>query len=252
MNKKALVTGASSGIGRDISRELAKRGYDLVLVGRNQERLEKLKEEFKGNCKIISCDLSIPENCEKIFNENKDIDILINNAGFGVFGKFDETDLETEINVINTNIVAVHILAKLYLGEMKKKNSGRILNVASIAGFLPGPLMATYYSSKAYVVRLTDSIRAELKEEKSKVKISILCPGPVETNFNNTAGVKFKLHSLTSEYVSRYTIDKMFKNKYRIIPGFSIKVAIYASKIIPQSILSFFVYRSQIRKMKKI
>lgn len=250
MSKRALVTGASSGIGRDISRELSKRGYELVLVGRNLERLEELKKELNTKCNIISLDLSIADNCKKLFEENKDIDILINNAGLGVFGKFDETDLNTEINIINTNITAMHILAKMYLKEMKTKNSGRILNVASIAGFLPGPLMATYYSSKAYVVRLSDSINAELKKEKSNVKISVLCPGPVETNFNSTAGVKFKLHSLSSEYVAKYTVKKMFNNKYRIIPGIGIKIAIYGSRFIPQSILSLFVYRSQSNKMK--
>lgn len=250
MNKKALVTGASSGIGRDIARELSIRGYELVLVGRNLERLEKLKEELNVNCKIIASDLSIVENCKKVFEENKDIDILINNAGLGLFGKFDETDLDTELNIINTNIVAMHILAKLYLKEMIKKNDGRILNVSSIAAFLPGPLMATYYSTKAYVVRLTESINAELKKEKSKVKVSVLCPGPVDTNFNNTAGVKFNLHSLTSEYVARYTVDKLLKNKFMIIPGIFVKFAIFGARFIPQELLYKLVYRSQTKKMK--
>lgn len=250
MDKKALITGASSGIGRDIARELSNRGYELVLVGRNLERLEKLKEKLNVNCKIIACDLSIVENCKKVFEENKDIDILINNAGLGLFGKFDETDLDTELNIINTNIVAMHILAKLYLKEMIKKNDGRILNVSSIAAFLPGPLMATYYSTKAYVVRLTESMNAELKKEKSKVKVSVLCPGPVDTNFNNTAGVKFNLHSLTSEYVARYTVDKLLKNKFMIIPGIFVKFAIFGARFTPLELLYKLVYRSQTKKMK--
>ena len=155
---KALITGASSGIGRDIATEFAKRGYDLILVARNIEKLNQVKENILNNCnniniKIIQMDVSTPENCKNLYNQvNDDIDILINNAGFGVFGDFTKTDIDKEIQLINTNITAVHILTKLFLQDMEKKNKGHILNVASIAGFMPGPLMATYYSSKAYVV----------------------------------------------------------------------------------------------------
>ena len=212
---KALITGASSGIGRDISRELAKRGYDLILVARNIDKLNEVKSSIQNvNVEIIQMDLSIYENCKKLYAqvENEEIDILINNAGFGVFGKFDETDLDKEIQLINTNIMAVHALIKLFLQNMKKRDKGYILNVASIAGFMPGPLMAAYYSSKSYVVKLSESIREELRKDKSNVKIGILCPGPVDTNFNNVANVKFNTKSLTSEYVARYTVNKMLKN----------------------------------------
>ena len=119
----------------------------------------------------------------------------------------------------NTNITAVHILTKLYFQDMIKKNSGHILNVGSIAGFMPGPLMEAYYASKAYVVRLSEGIRAELQKTKSNVKISVLCPGPVDTNFNSVAGVKFSLYSLSSEKVARYTVKKMLQNKFLIVPG---------------------------------
>ncbi len=128
--------------------------------------------------------------------KNENIDFVINNAGFGVFGKITETNLEKEVNLINTNITAVHILTKLFLKDMVAKNEGRILNVASIAGFAPGPLMAAYYSSKAYVLRLTESIYEELRREKSNVKVSVLCPGPVATNFNNVANVHFSIKSI--------------------------------------------------------
>ena len=141
---KALVTGASSGIGRDISRALSNKGYDLVIVARRVELLEELKSELKTNVEIVNLDISKRENCKKLFEEHKDIDILVNNAGFGIFGKFDGTDLDKELNMINTNIQAVHILTKLYLQEMKKKDAGRILNVASIAGFMVAPLMSAY------------------------------------------------------------------------------------------------------------
>ena len=252
-NKKiALITGASSGIGKDMSRELAKLGYNLILVARDKEKLEELKKELHVETTIIYTDLSNSENCKNLHLQVKEqfgnIDILINNAGFGEFGFLTETNLEKEISLIDTNIKAVHILTKLFLKDMVKENKGHILNVSSISGFLPGPLMAAYYSSKAYVLRLSQSIREELKKQKSNVKISVLCPGPVKTNFNNVAGVKFELHSLTSEYVSKYTINKMLKNKFLIIPGTNIKLIAVLSKIIPSVILSKFVYISQKRK----
>ena len=215
---KALITGASSGIGRDIARELNKKGYELVLVARDLEKLKELKNELGTNTEIISMDLSIEENCKELYSKVPDIDLLINNAGFGACGNFTKTDLEKEIKMINTNITAYHILTKLYLQNMVKKDKGQILNVASIAGFMPGPLMATYYATKAYVVRLSEGIREELKKQKSNVKISILCPGPVDTNFNNVADVEFSVKGLTSEYVAKYTVKKLEKKKFYIIP----------------------------------
>ena len=140
---KALITGASSGIGRDMARVLAKKGYDLVLIARKEEQLEKLAKELreKNQIKIetISTDLSIVENCKEIHKKVQNVDILINNAGFGDCGEFTKTSLEKELNMIDTNIVAYHILMKLYVTDMKARNSGKILNVASIAGFMPGP-----------------------------------------------------------------------------------------------------------------
>lgn len=255
-NKKlALVTGASSGIGRDIARELAKRGYSLILVARDNKKLEQLKKELNVEVTVIPMDLANYENCKKLHeevkNNFKNIDVLINNAGFGEFGFFTETKLDKEINLINTNITAVHILTKLFLKDMQRADRGNILNVASIAGFLPGPLMAAYYSSKSYVLRLSQSLREELKKQKSNVKISVLCPGPVNTNFNNVAGVKFGLPSFSSEYVAKFTIRKMLKNKFMIIPGVTIKLTALASKIVPSIILSKFVYISQKRKEER-
>lgn len=245
---RALITGASSGIGRDIARELSKRGYDLIIVARNREKLEELKEDLTTKVEIIAMDLTIDENCKKLYEQAKDIDILVNNAGLGEFGKFTETDLEKELTIIKTNITASHVLTKLYLQDMIKKDNGRILNVASIAGFMPGPLMATYYASKAYVVRLSEAIREELNKQNSKVKISLLCPGPVKTNFNNVANVKFEIKSLTSEYVAKYAVDKMLKNKFYIVPGFTIKLAKFFSKITPNVILAKCSYHMQKRK----
>jgi len=240
----ALVTGASSGIGRDMARELANKNYDLILVEKDKEKLEEIKKELnsKVRVEIERMDLSIEENCIKLYEKYPNIDILINNAGFGVHGLFTNTNLQKEINMVKTNVIAVHILTKLYLKRMVEKNSGKILNVASIAGFMTGPLMAGYYSTKAYVVRLSESIKAELKKQKTKVQISILCPGPVDTNFNNVAEGKFNLHSLKSEDVAKYALKNFLKGKFLIIPGILMKIAKVLTKISPNNLTSKIVW----------
>ncbi len=248
---KVLITGASSGIGKDMARILAKKADELVLVARNIDNLEKIKKELEKDAKIeiISKDLSIEENCKEIHNQVQNVDILINNAGFGDCGNFTKTSLDKDINMIKTNIIAYHILTKLYLTDMKEKNSGKILNVASIAGFMPGPLMATYYATKNYVVKLSEGIREELKKEHSKVQISILCPGPVETNFNKVANVNFHLREANSMDVAKYAIRKLEKGKFYIVPGIDIKISRIGVKILPTNIISKFAYMAQKRKL---
>lgn len=245
---KALITGASSGIGRDMAKILSKKGYDLVLVARDEEKLQEVKKEIETNSQIISMDLSVEKNCKKLYEQVKDVDLLINNAGFGTCGDFTKTNLDKEINMINTNITAYHILTKLYLKDMVEKNSGKILNVSSIAGSMPGPLMCAYYSSKAYVLRLSEGIREELNKKKSNVKISVLQPGPVNTNFNNVAGVKFNLSSKSSEYVAKYAVKNFLKGKFNIVPGFMIKCAKFMSKITPDFIVAKICYYMQEKK----
>ena len=247
---KALITGASSGMGRDMAKILSQKGYDLILVARDEKKLEEVKKQLKAETKIVVMDISKEENCKKLYEENKDIDILINNAGFGDCGHFEETSLDKDIQMIHTNIIAYHILTKLYLKEMIKKDSGKILNVASIAGFMPGPLMTTYYSTKNYVVRFSESIREELRRKKSKVQISILCPGPVETNFNKVADVEFALKGLSSEYVAKYAINKFLKGKFYIVPGWKIKLARIGAKLAPASFVAKISYNMQKRKIR--
>ena len=246
---KALITGASSGIGRDVARELSKKGYDLILVARDENKLQQLKQELTTNIEIVSLDLSNVENCKELYEKHKDIDILINNAGFGDCGKFWETDLDKEIQMIQTNIIAYHVLTKLYLKNMKEKDSGIILNVASIAGFMPGPLMATYYATKNYVVKLSESIREKLRKDKTKVQISILCPGPVNTNFNKVANVEFDLKGLSSEYVAKYAMNKLLKGKFYIVPGLQIKLVRIFHRFIPASWNAKINYNVQRRKI---
>lgn len=246
---KALITGASSGIGRDIAINLSKKGYDLILVARDLEKLNEVKSKLHTNVEVVSMDVSNAENCKELHEKYQNIDILVNNAGFGDCGYFTKTSLDKELKMIDTNIVAYHALTKLYLQDMKQKNSGKILNVASIAGFMPGPLMATYYSTKAYVVRLSEAIREELRREKSNVQISILCPGPVNTNFNKVADVQFALKGLSSEYVAKYAVDKLFKGKFYIVPGWKIKLARFGAKIAPNNFVAKICYNMQRRKI---
>lgn len=251
---KVLITGASSGIGRDMARTFAKKGYNLVLVARDENKLNEVKKELekeKTKVEIVVMDLSDEENCMKLYNEIKDIDILVNNAGFGDCGNFTKTDLDKELKMIKTNITAYHILTKSYLKDMKEKDSGKILNVASIAGFMPGPLMATYYATKGYVVRLSEGIREELKKEKSKVQISLLCPGPVDTNFNNVANVKFNLKEANSQDIANYAIKKLEKGKFYIVPGLGVKLAKFGAKILPTTFMSKMAYKMQKKKLER-
>lgn len=244
----ALVTGASSGIGKDIALVLANKGYDLILVSRRADKMTEIKNMVKTNCKTVSCDLSVAENCIKLCEclVSEDIDVVINCAGFGVFGKFDETDLGKEISMINTNITALHIIAKYFVKKFVKEGKGYILNVASVAAFAPGPTFSSYYASKAYVLRLTQAIREEIR--KTGVYIGALCPGPVDTEFNAVANVGFGFKGMSSEYVAKYAVDKMFKKKTVIIPGFKFKALVFFSKFIPDKIAAKITAKFQKKK----
>ena len=246
---KALVTGGTSGIGFKIAKELDNRGYDLILVGNKSSIDESL---FKNKVKLIKLDLSKKENCYKLYEITKDydIDVFINNAGFGLFGSFDETDLDAELNMIDVNVCAAHILMKLFLKDMIKKDRGYILNTASAAAFAYGPLLSTYYSTKAYLYKLTLAVYEELRKKKSNVHVSVLCPGPVDTNFNDRANVSFTVKSLSSDYVAAYAVKKMFKNKLVIVPGFTVKLSRVLIKFVPLKIALKICYKVQKRKDK--
>ena len=252
MKMKALITGASSGIGREMAIYLAELKVDLILVGRNKEQLERLQNGLKVDTKVIVADLRDITKVKELYVLTKEdnIDILINNAGFGLFGKFYETDLNRELEMINTNIVAVHLLTKLFLRDMQKRDSGYILNVASSAAFGPGPLMSTYYATKAYVNNLTEAINEELRREESNVVVSSLCPGPVDTNFNNVANVNFSVKAMNSRDVARYAIDMMFKEKVVIIPGTYMKLALFGRRFLSRKTLRKITYNIQKKKEK--
>ncbi len=249
---KVLITGASTGIGRDMARYFHKQEAQLFLVARSEENLLSLKTELGDAPQIIPLDLSIEENCHALYERLKDegIDILINNAGFGAFGNFTDVPLEKELNMIDLNIKSLHILTKLFLKDFETRNSGYILNVASSAAFLPGPLMSVYYATKAYVMRLTAAIHEELRRKKSKVYIGALCPGPVETEFNRTAGVTFSVKPLSSDFVAKYAIKKMFRRKMIIIPGLIIRLGVFAQRFVPTKLLLKISYNIQNGKNK--
>ncbi len=244
---RALITGASSGIGRDIARYLASKNYDLVVVARRQERLLELKNELNNvDVRCITADLSQKSECIRVYEETKNmkVDMLVNNAGFGLAGEFVDTDLECELSMIDTNVKALHILTKLFLKDFVQRDSGVILNVASIAGFMSGPLLATYYATKNYVLSLTRGIYKELKVKKSNVKISALCPGPVNTEFFDVAKVKFAIVSIDSKKVAKLAVDKALKGKLVILPGI-VKFVPFLLRFLPTKLVMSFLYKFQ-------
>ena len=225
-NIYAVVTGASSGIGLEISKVLARQGYDMILVARRRDRLEKLKKYLSKRYGT--------EGCERLYDKIKDYDIevFVNNAGFGDAGPFTETDLNKDVQMIDVNVRAVHILTKLMAIYFRKKNGGYLLNVASSAGLFPaGPYMATYYATKAYVTSLTSALAEELREAGSDVYVGALCPGPVNTEFNDVANVQFALKGISPEYCAAYAIDQMFKRKEIIVPTARMKLVVFIQRL---------------------
>lgn len=249
----ALITGADSGIGKDIAILLSKMGYDIILVARNKNKLIDASKKIKGRKYIFVMDLSVSENCfklhSKVVERFKSIDILVNNAGFGSWGEFCSSDIENDLNMIDLNIKAVHILTKLFLNDFIGANRGYILNVASLAAFGSGPLMATYYATKSYVYKLSTAINEELKQKHSNVSISAFCPGPVDTGFNSRAGVTFSIKPISSIYAAKSAVKGMFEKKMVIIPTSKDYLTAIASKVAPIRLVMKICY--QIQKNKK-
>ena len=257
-DKWALVTGASSGIGREIVKLLESYGYGSILVARRRSRLEDLVEDLKYKSYIVEADLSQPSTakdlCQKVDQlEEKEairIDLLVNNAGFGDLGFFGDTDLDKELDMIHVNIESLHILMKHYLKKFIDHKEGYILNVASSAGLMPaGPYMSTYYASKAYVTSLTCGVAKELRDKKSKVVVSALCPGPVDTEFNDVANCSFDIGSIGPDQCAREALEGLFKGKVIIIPSTKMRLANKLSKFVPRDILIGICGRQQKKKI---
>lgn len=226
----ALVTGASGGIGEELARLFAADGHDLVLVARSRDKLARLAEELSGKhgvaTRVLVSDLARPEAPQEIFDELKGagvtVDALVNNAGFGSYGLFAETDLKSELELLQVNIVALTHLSKLFLPGMLARRRGYLMNVASTAAFQPGPLMAVYYASKAYVLSLSEALANECAG--TGVVVSALCPGPTETGFVAAAGMgdsKLFDHAvMDARTVAVEGYRGLLDGKTIVIPGF--------------------------------
>lgn len=250
----AVITGASSGIGREIAFLLAEKKYNLVLTARRLDRLKTLQQELRAlhkvEVQVYSIDLSNLEGARELHEKCKDLDvqILINNAGFGKIGRFWEIGLEDELDMISTNISALHALTKLFINSMER---GRILNVASMAAFQPDPNMAAYGATKSYVLNFSRAVGYELKRAKRDIHISVLCPGPVNTEFNDVAEGHFNVPSMSAEKCAQLAVKGLFKNKPVIVTGFRMKVLHCLSKIAPTSWILPVQYKVQSGKMTK-
>lgn len=217
-----------------------------MLAARRKSRLEELAAELDTPTRIYVCDLSREKDCRWLYERTREqgVSLLVNAAGFGLYGRFREGDLDRELEMIDVNVRAVHILTKLFVQDFVKANEGRILNVASAAGFLPGPLMATYYATKNYVVRLSEALAEELRQEGSAVTISCLCPGPVDTEFNEVSGARFGIKPLTSAAVAQMAVRETLRGRLLIIPGLSTRAGLTAGRLVPD--------RQMLRIMKLI
>ncbi|WP_018131018.1 SDR family NAD(P)-dependent oxidoreductase [Effusibacillus pohliae] len=251
MGKTALITGASSGIGRDLTKLFARDGYDLVLVARSESVLSRLtkelQEQFGISVKVIVKDLALPaspvEIYEELQKESIRVNVLVNNAGFGLYGFFSETDGQAEWEMIQLNIAALTQLTKLFLPAMMERGEGKILNVASMAAFQPGPLMAVYYATKAYVLSFSEALANEL--QGTGVSVTALCPGPTSTGFEKRAGLEqsklFKSGTMDSETVANIGYVGLMQNKTVVIPGLKNKLMAFSVRFLPRNTVTRIV-----------
>lgn len=254
MNKRktALITGASSGIGTEFTRLLARDGYDLVIVARSESKLRELARELESqhgiSARVVVRDLALPNAAQDVFEAAGAVDVLINNAGYGLAGPFAATDLRKELEMIQVNIVALTHLTKLFLQPMVARRSGRILNVSSTAAFQPGPLMAVYYATKAYVLSFSEAIADELRD--SGVTVTALCPGPTASGFASVAGMESsRLFNITkpmdSAAVARFGYEAMKRGKRVAIPGVRNKLLTQSLRVTPRRMVTTIVRKLQ-------
>jgi len=255
MTTVALITGATEGIGYELAKCFARDRHDLVLVARNKEKLERVASEISASCGVrvstIVQDLSVQEGARRAFDEVRSqgvaVDFLVNNAGVGTYGLFAEADLERELAMMQLNMISLTVLTKLFLPEMLRRRSGRILNVASTAAFQPGPLMAVYYATKAYVVSFTEALANEL--QGSGVAASVLCPGPTRSRFQESAGMGasklFRSGVMEASDVAETGYRALMKGKTTIIPGLRNKMLAFSVRLGPRKLLPSIVRRFQ-------
>lgn len=237
---KALITGGSDGIGKELAIELSKRGYDLIIVSRNEDKLLEIKNTCSTEVRFISKDLSKQEECFDLIKQmkDKDIDLFINNAGFGDIGRFDQTSTEKEIKMVELNDIATLILVKAFLNKFTKENKGRILITASASSFGVAGYMNVYYATKSFVYSLAHGYYRELKDMKSKVTISVLCPGQVKTSFEEKGNLSFNQKASNPKYIAKYTVPRFLKGKFEIVPTVKMKLAHFLSHLVPKKMIS--------------
>ena len=257
-NQTALITGASSGIGLNFSHKYAEAGHDVILVARSVSKLQSLSAELESKYKIkahvIPSDLSQPGSVKALYIQVKElgleVDVLINNAGFGLFGEFEKTELSKELDMIQVNITALTELSKYFGADMVERRKGQILNVASTAAFQPGPLMAVYYATKAYVLSLTEALANEW--EQYGIKVMALCPGATKTGFRDTADLQesklFQSGVMSVENVVEEAYKQMSdKGKVIIIPGLRNKILAKSIRFMPRKMVTNIVRKVQER-----
>ncbi len=255
LGKNALITGASKGIGYELAKVFAREGWNLILVARSSEKLKefaaKLSSEHGVAVHLIVKDLGEPQGAEELFREcdakSLRVDALVNNAGVGSFGNFSETDLLWESKLLDLNISSLTKLTKFFLKPMIARGGGFILNVASTAAFQPGPLMAVYYASKAYVLSFSEAIADELAG--SKVSVTALCPGATKTGFQDAARMQpsklFKKHAMAAADVAEQGYEAMIQGKRIVIPGVKNWVMATLVKFVPRRIVMKLVRKIQ-------
>lgn len=259
MRKTALITGASAGFGVEFARLFARHGNDVILTARRSDRLAELaaslEAEHDVNAHVIVADLAAHNGARALFDEVQErgleVEYLVNNAGFGTFGPFVETDPEESMDLVRVNIAALTELTALLLPAMVERRSGRVLNVASAAAFQPGPLMATYYASKAYALHFSEALNAEL--EGTGVSVTALCPGPVMTEFQQVAGMETSglvLHKrlISIEEVVAAGYEAMMRGKAYVIPGIGPRLLSFGVRFMPRRFVAKFVGRLQAKR----
>lgn len=253
-NKTVLITGASSGIGKEFAKAFAGLNCHLILVARRAERLHALAAELSVPCEVIAADLSTEQGCKELLEitSAQGVEVLINCAGFGLLGASTELDTQKELQMIDLNVRSLHILTKAFLERRKEEGTGAILNVASCAGLLPsGPYLSAYYATKAYVASYTQGLAYELKDAKSSIYVGALCPGPVHTEFTQVAGGTEWTSGITAEKCVEYAMKKMKRKKILIVPGAMIRTGLFFSRFAGRGLVAKLVGGYQRKKVAR-
>jgi short-subunit dehydrogenase len=258
----ALVTGASSGIGYELARIFARDGYHLVLVARHTHTLgevaAELQQRYGGSVKVMAADLALPQAPEELFatleGEGVAVDVLVNNAGFGTHGPFAESEARAQLEMMQVNMVALTHLTRLFLPGMRARRWGRILNVASTAAFQPGPLMAVYYASKAYVLSFSEALANELRG--SGVSVTALCPGPTRTNFQSRAGIDdtplMRGRIMSAQQVAEAGYRGLMAGQVMVIPGLRNRLLAVSVRWLPRRLLTHIVRNIQEKRKRSL